>query len=74
MAAGRCYHGGAFNISASVKAYYCLKICGEDIDAPSTCAGPARRSSAMAAPRTSNIFTLIQLALCSARCRGAPCR
>src|SRR5215471_2905320 len=27
------YHGGAFNISASVKAYYCLKICGEDIDA-----------------------------------------
>ncbi|HVM85500.1 MAG TPA: prenyltransferase/squalene oxidase repeat-containing protein, partial [Candidatus Binatia bacterium] len=25
------FHGGDFNISASVKAYYCLKICGEDI-------------------------------------------
>src|SRR3954468_14369583 len=27
------YHGGAFNISASVKAYFCLKICGEDVNA-----------------------------------------
>src|SRR6185369_11196268 len=28
------FHDGDFNISASVKAYYALKICGEDINAP----------------------------------------
>jgi len=28
------YYGGAFNISASVKAYWALKIVGDDIDAP----------------------------------------
>ncbi len=28
------YHGGDFNISASVKAYFALKLAGDDIDAP----------------------------------------
>ncbi|MCG8511583.1 MAG: squalene--hopene cyclase, partial [Rhodospirillales bacterium] len=28
------YHDGDFNISASVKAYYALKICGDDPEAP----------------------------------------
>ena len=28
------FHGGDFNLSASVKAYYALKLAGEDIDAP----------------------------------------
>jgi squalene-hopene/tetraprenyl-beta-curcumene cyclase len=28
------YHDGDFNISASVKAYYALKLVGDDIDAP----------------------------------------
>ena len=28
------FHGGEFNISASVKAYYALKAVGDDIDAP----------------------------------------
>ena len=28
------YHGGDFNISASVKAYFALKLTGEDPDAP----------------------------------------
>jgi len=28
------YHDGDFNLSASVKAYYALKLTGEDIDAP----------------------------------------
>ena len=28
------YHGGDFDISASVKAYFALKLVGEDIDAP----------------------------------------
>ncbi len=56
------YHGGAFNISASVKAYYCLKICGEDINADFM----RRAREAILAhggAKTSNIFTLIQLAL-----------
>ena len=56
------YHGGAFNISASVKAYYCLKICGEDINQDYM----RRAREAILAhggAKTSNIFTLIQLAL-----------
>jgi squalene-hopene/tetraprenyl-beta-curcumene cyclase len=56
------YHGGALNISASVKAYYCLKICGEDINADYM----RRAREAILAhggAKTSNIFTLIQLAL-----------
>src|SRR5580698_918543 len=28
------YHAGAFDISATVKAYFCLKMIGDDIDAP----------------------------------------
>src|ERR1700761_1491820 len=28
------YHGGAFDISASVKAYFCLKMIGEPLDSP----------------------------------------
>ncbi|MDQ7247805.1 squalene--hopene cyclase [Dongia sedimenti] len=56
------YHGGAFNISASVKAYYCLKICGEDIEQDYM----RRAREAILShggAKTSNIFTLIQLAL-----------
>ena len=56
------YHGGAFNISASVKAYFCLKICGEDIDADHM----RRAREAILAhggATTSNIFTRILLAL-----------
>ncbi|MET1026232.1 MAG: prenyltransferase/squalene oxidase repeat-containing protein, partial [Dongiaceae bacterium] len=56
------FHDGAFNISASVKAYFALKICGEDIDAPHM----KRAREAILAhggAQTSNVFTLIQLAL-----------
>ena len=28
------YHGGAFDVSASVKAYYALKMIGDAVDAP----------------------------------------
>ena len=28
------YHDGAFDISATIKAYYCLKMIGDDVDAP----------------------------------------
>jgi squalene-hopene/tetraprenyl-beta-curcumene cyclase len=56
------YHNGAFDISASVKAYFCLKMIGDDIDAPHmVLARNAIRAhgGAMAA----NVFTRIQLAL-----------
>ena len=56
------YHGGAFDISASVKAYFCLKMIGEPLDGPvMTRARDAIRANggAMAV----NVFTRIQLAL-----------
>lgn len=56
------YHDGAFNMSASVKAYYALKICGEDIDAPYM--KKAREAIlSHGGAKESNVFTLIQLAL-----------
>lgn len=56
------YHGGAFDISASVKAYFCLKMIGEPLDSEvMTRARDAIRANggAMAV----NVFTRIQLAL-----------
>jgi squalene-hopene/tetraprenyl-beta-curcumene cyclase len=56
------YHNGAFDISASIKAYFCLKMIGDDIEAPHMVrAREAIRAhgGAMAA----NVFTRIQLAL-----------
>ena len=56
------YHGGAFDISASVKAYFCLKMIGENIDAPHMVRARAAiraHGGAMAV----NVFTRIQLAL-----------
>jgi len=56
------YHDGAFDISATVKAYYALKMIGDDIDAPHMARARAeilKRGGAGA----SNVFTRIQLAL-----------
>jgi squalene-hopene/tetraprenyl-beta-curcumene cyclase len=56
------YHNGAFDISASVKAYFCLKMIGDDIESPHmVLARNAIRAhgGAMAV----NVFTRIQLAL-----------
>ena len=57
MAAGRCYHDGAFDISATVKAYFALKMIGDDIDAPHMArareaihAARRRRSRPMSSP------------------------
>ncbi|MBI1274000.1 MAG: squalene--hopene cyclase [Alphaproteobacteria bacterium] len=56
------FHGGDFNISASVKAYYALKCVGDDIDAPHMRA--AREAILQhGGAETSNVFTRIQLAL-----------
>jgi squalene-hopene/tetraprenyl-beta-curcumene cyclase len=56
------YHGGAFDISASVKAYFCLKMIGDPIDAPHM----VRARQAILAnggANATNVFTRIQLAL-----------
>src|SRR5208282_255581 len=56
------FHGGEFNISASVKAYFALKGAGDNPDAPHM----ARARQAILAhggAAQSNVFTRIQLAL-----------
>src|SRR4029077_13417123 len=55
------FHGGAFDISASVKAYFCLKMIGDSPDAPHM----ARARSAIMAhggAGQANVFTRILLA------------
>ena len=56
------FHGGAFNLSASVKAYYALKAIGDDPDAPHMARARDAILAAGGAERT-NVFTRIQLAL-----------
>ena len=56
------FHGGASDISASVKAYFALKAAGDPVDAPHM----ARAREAILArggARQSNVFTRIMLAL-----------
>jgi squalene-hopene/tetraprenyl-beta-curcumene cyclase len=56
------FHDGDFNISASVKAYYALKLIGEDADAPHM----ARARAAIlehGGAETANVFTRYTLAL-----------
>jgi squalene-hopene/tetraprenyl-beta-curcumene cyclase len=56
------FHGGDFDMSASVKAYFALKMIGEDIDAPHMRrAREAIRARGGAA--RSNVFTRVMLAL-----------
>jgi squalene-hopene/tetraprenyl-beta-curcumene cyclase len=56
------YHGGQFDISATVKAYYALKMIGDPIDAPHM-ARARREVLARGGARATNVFTRIQLAL-----------
>ncbi len=56
------YHDGDFNISASVKAYFALKLTGEDVNAPHM----IRARDAILAhggAATANVFTRFTLAL-----------
>src|ERR1700741_2360929 len=56
------YHGGAFDISATIKAYFALKMIGDDIDAPHMVR--AREAVLRAGgAEAGNVFTRIQLAL-----------
>jgi squalene-hopene/tetraprenyl-beta-curcumene cyclase len=56
------FHDGAFNLSASVKAYFALKIIGDDAQAPHMRAARDAILRAGGAER-SNVFTRVQLAL-----------
>ena len=56
------FHGGAFDLSASVKAYFALKCLGDSPDAPHMARARAAILAAGGAERT-NVFTRIQLAL-----------
>jgi squalene-hopene/tetraprenyl-beta-curcumene cyclase len=56
------FHDGAFNISASVKAYFALKMIGDDPDAPHMRRAREAILGAGGAER-SNVFTRAQLAL-----------
>ncbi len=56
------FHDGAFNLSASVKAYFALKMMGDDVDAPHMARARAAILAAGGAERA-NVFTRIQLAL-----------
>lgn len=65
-------HGGAFNISASVKAYFALKLIGDPIDAPHM----VRARDAILAHGGGRPATSLHARRwrCSARCPGAPSR
>ncbi|HTZ70208.1 MAG TPA: squalene--hopene cyclase [Acetobacteraceae bacterium] len=56
------FHGGAFDLSASVKAYFALKMVGDDPDAPHMARARAAILAHGGAER-SNVFTRAQLAL-----------
>jgi squalene-hopene/tetraprenyl-beta-curcumene cyclase len=59
------YHDGAFDVSATVKAYYALKLIGDDLDAPHMARARAAVLRAGGA-QSANVFTRIQLALMGA--------
>jgi squalene-hopene/tetraprenyl-beta-curcumene cyclase len=56
------YHGGGFNMSCTVKAYYALKLAGDDPQAPHMARARAAILERGGAAR-SNVFTRIALAL-----------
>jgi squalene-hopene/tetraprenyl-beta-curcumene cyclase len=56
------FHGGKFDLSASVKAYFALKAVGDSPEAPHMARARAAILAAGGAERT-NVFTRVQLAL-----------
>ena len=66
------FHGGAFDVSATVKAYFALKMIGDGADAPHMARARAAILAAGGAA-AGNVFTRIQLALYGAlRWRAVP--
>ena len=67
------YHGGRFDLSATVKAYFALKAIGDDVDAPHMARARSAILAAGGAERA-NVFTRFQLALFGQiPWRGTPC-
>ena len=56
------FHGGDFNLSCTVKAYYALKLIGDEPEAPHMARARAAVLTAGGAARC-NVFTRITLAL-----------
>src|SRR5215204_5803788 len=56
------FHGGAFDMSASVKAYFALKMIGDSVDAPHMARAREAILSRGGAARA-NVFTRLMLAL-----------
>ncbi len=56
------YHGGPLDLSATVKAYFALKMIGDDINAPHL-ARARTEILALGGAAAANVFTRIQLAL-----------
>ncbi len=59
------FHGGGFDVSATVKAYFALKMIGDDVDATHMAQARAAIRAAGGAA-AANVFTRIQLALFAA--------
>jgi squalene-hopene/tetraprenyl-beta-curcumene cyclase len=66
------YHGGPFDISATVKAYYALKMIGDDINAPHMVR--ARREVWPGAGRARPMSSPASSWLCTAWATGSMCR
>src|SRR5262249_56908847 len=56
------FHDGPFDMSASVKAYFALKVIGDSVDAPHMARARAAIRAHGGAAR-SNVFTRLMLAL-----------
>ena len=56
------FHAGEFDVSATIKAYYALKMIGDSVDAPHM-ARARRATLAAGGAEAANVFTRIQLAL-----------
>ena len=67
------FHDGAFDLSASVKAYFALKAIGDDREAPHMVRARVRRSWPRAVPSGPTCLPVRSLR-CSGRCPGAQCR
>ncbi|WP_375383136.1 squalene--hopene cyclase [uncultured Sphingomonas sp.] len=65
------FHGGGFDVSATVKAYFALKMIGDDPQAPHMARARAAILAAGGAEAV-NVFTRIQLALFGGPWSGVP--
>ena len=67
------FRDGDLDVSATVKAYFALKMIGDDPSTPIICAAPARPCARAAAPNAP-MCSRASCWRCSDLFRGAPCR